>query len=86
MPRHLIFTNGQQMMSDRLHSHVLSVPKGGVGPGSPPTSCNVCHTDRDEAWSARAIHEGWREEREERARRKAAEAARKAAEAAEQPR
>jgi predicted CXXCH cytochrome family protein len=72
MPRHLIFTNGVQMMSDRLHSHVLSVPRGGARVGAPPTSCNVCHVDRDEAWSAREILEGWKVEREERAKAKAA--------------
>jgi predicted CXXCH cytochrome family protein len=63
MPRHLIFTNGQQMMSDRLHSHLIGVPKGGALDGAPPTSCNICHTDRDEAWSKAEIASGWAEER-----------------------
>jgi predicted CXXCH cytochrome family protein len=75
MPRHMIFTNGQQMMSERIHNHILSVPKGGAGPGSPPTSCNVCHVDRDEAWSAAEIERGWEEERGRRAAKREEEEA-----------
>lgn len=59
MPRHGVFTNGVQMMSDRIHSHAFSIPRGGAGQGAPPTSCNVCHTDRDEAWSAAEIRRLW---------------------------
>lgn len=75
MPRHMIFTNGEQHMSDLLFSHIFSVPRGGARPGAPPTSCNICHVDRDEAWSEREIRAGWQAEREERAARKAQEAA-----------
>jgi predicted CXXCH cytochrome family protein len=63
MPRHMIFTNGVEMMSDRIHSHVLSVPTGGATPEAPPTSCNVCHRDRSEAWSKDLIDAWWREDR-----------------------
>jgi predicted CXXCH cytochrome family protein len=59
MPRHMVFTNGQQKMSDRIHNHVFSIPKGGAREGAPPTSCNICHTDRDEAWSAKEIKRLW---------------------------
>jgi predicted CXXCH cytochrome family protein len=59
VPRHMIFTNGQQMMSDRIHNHILSVPKGGAPQGAPPTSCNICHHDRDESWSAAEIRRLW---------------------------
>ncbi len=59
MPRHMIFTNGHQMMSDRLHNHVFSIPRGGARPGAPPTACNVCHAQRDEAWSAAEIRRLW---------------------------
>ena len=59
MPRHMVFTNGQQNMSDRIHNHILDVPRGGRRPDEPPTSCNICHTDRDEAWSAAEIKRLW---------------------------
>lgn len=74
MPRHMIFTNGQQMMSDRIHSHHISSPKGGALDGAPPTSCNICHKDRDEAWSKAEILSGWAEERARRAAERAAAA------------
>jgi hypothetical protein len=59
MPRHMVFTNGQQRMSDRIHNHIFSIPRGGAREGSPPTSCNICHVDRDEGWSAAEIKRLW---------------------------
>jgi predicted CXXCH cytochrome family protein len=59
MPRHLVFTNGVQMMSDHIHSHAFSIPKGGAPEGAPPTSCNVCHVDQTESWSASQIRRLW---------------------------
>jgi predicted CXXCH cytochrome family protein len=60
MPRHMIFSNGVEMMSDRIFRHDFSVPTGLRRPGGPPPSCNVCHTDRDDSWT-RAVLEAWRE-------------------------
>jgi predicted CXXCH cytochrome family protein len=60
MPRHMIFSNGQQMMSERLPKHDFSIPTGERRPGGPPPSCNVCHVDRDDAWT-RDVLRAWRE-------------------------
>ncbi|MHC5012032.1 MAG: cytochrome c3 family protein [Planctomycetota bacterium] len=62
MPRHMVFTNGVQMMSSRIPSHAFSIPTGEQNRGGPPPSCNVCHTDRDAAWT-REILAAWRAER-----------------------
>jgi predicted CXXCH cytochrome family protein len=60
MPRHMIFTNGVEMMSDRIPRHDFSVPTGEQRPGGPPPSCNVCHSDRDASWT-RAVLRAWAE-------------------------
>ena len=62
MPRHLAFTNGEQMMSKRLYSHTFDVPTGVRAEGGPPSSCNVCHKDRDHAWT-RQILADWAAEK-----------------------
>jgi predicted CXXCH cytochrome family protein len=61
MPRHMVFTNGVQMMSDRIFSHAFSIPTGAQAPGGPPPSCNICHVDRDAAWTRLQIEEMWGE-------------------------
>jgi predicted CXXCH cytochrome family protein len=58
MQRDKRFTNGVQVMSDHIPSHAFSIPTGDQRPGGPRPSCNVCHVDRDAAWSQRTI-EGW---------------------------
>jgi predicted CXXCH cytochrome family protein len=59
MPRDKRFTNGIQVMSDRLPSHAFSVPLGEEPANGPPSACNVCHTDRDTAW-VRDVLRAWR--------------------------
>jgi predicted CXXCH cytochrome family protein len=57
MQRDKRFTNGVQVMSDHIPSHQFSIPTGDQRPGGPRPSCNVCHVDRDAAWSQRTISE-----------------------------
>ena len=60
MPRDKHFTNGIQVMSAQVHSPDMSVPTGWESEGGgPPSSCNICHTDRDAAWT-RAVLEAWK--------------------------
>ncbi len=51
MPRHMVFTNGVQRMSDRIYSHEFSIPTGRRRVGGPPSACNICHTDRTHQWT-----------------------------------
>jgi predicted CXXCH cytochrome family protein len=51
MPRHMRFTNGVAVMSERLHSHAFSIPTGKQRPGGPPSACNICHDDRSHEWT-----------------------------------
>ena len=55
MPRDKRFTNGVQVMSAQIPSHVISIPDG----SGPEPSCNTCHTDRDSAWTRRQIETWW---------------------------
>jgi predicted CXXCH cytochrome family protein len=59
MPRHLAFSDGIHMLSDKLMKHDFSVPTGVRALGGPPPSCNVCHVDRDDAWT-RAVLDAWK--------------------------
>ena len=51
-------------MSDRIFSHAFSIPTGERRPGGPPSSCNICHVDRDHAWT-REILRTWAEDGDE---------------------
>ncbi|MDJ0974935.1 MAG: cytochrome c3 family protein [Planctomycetota bacterium] len=59
MPRHMAFTNGVHIMSKRIYSHEFSVPTGNRPDNGPPPSCNVCHTDKDYAWTRETIKQLW---------------------------
>ena len=59
MPRHMAFSNGVHVMSERIYSHEFSIPTGVRKPGGPPPACNVCHTDRDDAWTRQEIERLW---------------------------
>jgi len=59
MPRHLRFSNGVHTMSKQVYSHVFTIPTGEVNEGGPPASCNICHTDKDAAWTRREIKRLW---------------------------
>ena len=61
MPRHMVFTNGEQMMSKQVYSHAFSIPTGVRAPGGPPSSCVICHVDRDDAWTIGTLAR-WRRE------------------------
>jgi hypothetical protein len=61
MPRHMVFTNGEQMMSKQVYSHAFSIPTGVRAEGGPPSSCNICHVDRDHAWTRDTL-DRWRRE------------------------
>jgi predicted CXXCH cytochrome family protein len=60
MPRHMIFTNGVEHMSDRIFSHEFGIPTGEGPAGAPPSSCVVCHTDQSESWTRETLRL-WRE-------------------------
>ena len=60
MPRDKRFTNGVQVMSAQIPSHVISIPTGEKREGGPDPSCNTCHTDRDALWTWKKIRELWR--------------------------
>ena len=57
MPRHFAFTNGEQIMSKQIYSHTFSVPTGRRREGGPPSSCNICHTDRSHTWTREILKE-----------------------------
>jgi predicted CXXCH cytochrome family protein len=60
MPRDMRFSDGIHIMSTQIHSHAMSIPTGREGErGGPAPACNLCHADRDAAWSRRTI-ESWR--------------------------
>lgn len=59
MPRHLVFTNGIHLMSDRIFRHSFSIPTGERRPGGPPSSCNVCHQSQDHTWTQDQIQKLW---------------------------
>jgi hypothetical protein len=60
MPRDKRFSNGVQVMSAQIHSHAMSIPTGEEDlRGGPPSACNLCHVDRDGAWT-RSILAEWR--------------------------
>lgn len=60
MPRIKRFSDGIHVMSAHLPGHEFSVPTGRESEGGgPPSACNVCHTDRDGAWT-RAVLEAWK--------------------------
>lgn len=63
MPRIKRFSDGIHVMSAHLPGHEFSVPTGRESDqGGPPASCNVCHTDRDAAWT-REVLRAWKEGR-----------------------
>ncbi len=51
MARTMAFTNGQEMMGDKIHNHYFSIPTAVRRPGGPKSACNICHDDRSHAWS-----------------------------------
>lgn len=60
MPRDMRFSDGIHVMSTKIHSHAMSIPTGREDEGGGPTpACNLCHTDRDSAWTRRTL-EGWK--------------------------
>ena len=59
MPRHRAFTNGIEVMSQRINAHEFSVPTGNRPDNGPPPSCNVCHKDKDNEWTRKTIRELW---------------------------
>lgn len=51
MARTMAFSNGIEMMSDRVHNHYFDIPTGRRRPGGPPSACNICHDDRTHRWT-----------------------------------
>ncbi|MFO0932726.1 MAG: cytochrome c3 family protein [Planctomycetota bacterium] len=61
MPRIKRFSDGIHVMSAHLPGHEFSVPTGRESEGGgPPSSCNVCHVDRDGDWTQRVL-KAWRD-------------------------
>lgn len=64
MSRDKHFSNGVEVMSAKTHSHAMSIPTGYEDErGGPRPSCNLCHTDRDSAWTRKRLFE-WKKEDE----------------------
>jgi predicted CXXCH cytochrome family protein len=60
MPRIKRFSDGIHVMSAQLPGHEFSVPTGHESDGGgPPCACNLCHTDRDAAWT-REVLAAWK--------------------------
>ncbi len=59
MPRILSFADGVHTMTREIPEHSFSIPTADRRPGGPPSACNVCHHDRDQAWTRRMLQEMW---------------------------